>query len=559
MKDSCCVSIIIDDEHRENFPIDQLDNIDKICDELIAKYKINYDIKEKLCKKLKTYIITTHKNEKSLNPKVKKIISRLYSNENNKTKCNDKQIEETKTLCSSPKIISEQIKNNYSKNKKEIINTQISRILKYVNEIAQCKQFTINEYNSRCSSKNRTQKRKSSKSSLKFIDRDLQRETQNDLFIPNVKYQNSFNNELNLHLNNTELKKTNLDFTTSRVIPTKDSYAEIYKNQILLNSMINNSTVSVRTRPLSKSLTSRIKTINGTASKNKSNDNLYQIKENESSSMKVKDSKVITITNVTNDTQKREKEEKEMIKREKLKKDLKDNGSKDRIQKKIKEINDNMPDGFMKLFQEEKKTKLKKQKNKEKIEEIENYFTPTINQKSKDICMKNKNRNSNCVSRLYSNKNKKEKKFERIGSSPSYSTKTISSPYNSNKNFYSSKSIILNNDKQRIREIKSEQELIKNCEEHNKKRNNLRKNSLHQCEKHLNHYKLNNFKNIYEQLAQYNIQEIDIDKVKIDKEIKEKLVCPVLHILKARNLEFNFQNFYMLCNELLSYVEKESL
>lgn len=558
MKDSCCVSIIIDDEHRENFPIDKLDNIDKICEDLIVKYKINSDIKDKLCKKLKTYIITTHKNEKSLNPKVKEIINRLYNDEKIKTKNKNKQIEETKTICSSPKILNEQIKNNYSKNKREIINTQISRILKYVNEVDQCKQFTINEYNSRRSSKNRTQKRKSIKSSLKFIDRDLQREAQNDLFIPNVKYQNSFNNELNLNLNNTELKKTNLDFTTSRIIPTKDSYAEIYKNQILLNSMINNSTVSVRTRPLSKSLTSRIKTINGTASKNKSNDNLYQIKENESSSIKGKDSKVITITNVTNETQRREKEEKEKIKREQLKKDLKSN--KDRIQKKIKEINDNMPDGFVKLFQEEKKTKLKKEKNKEKIEEIENYFTPTINQRSKEICLKNKNRNSNCVSRLFSQSKKETKKFERIGSSPSYNTiqnKTISSPYTTNKHFYSSKSIIL--DKQRIREKKIEEELIKNCEEHNKKRNNLRKNSLHQCEKHLNHYKLNNFKNIYEQLAQYNIQEIDIDKVKIDKEIKEKLVCPVLHILKARNLEFNFQNFYILCNELLSYVEKESL
>ena len=558
MKDSCCVSIIIDDEHRENFPIDKLDNIDKICGDLIVKYKINSDIKDKLCKKLKTYIITTHKNEKSLNTKAKEIINRLYNEEMIKAKNQNKQIEETKTICSSPKIINEHNNNNYSKNKKEIINTQISRILKYVNEVDQCKQFTINEYNSRHSSKNRTQKRKSIKSSLKFIDRDLQREAQNDLFIPNVKYQNSFNNELNLHLNNTELKKTNLDFTTSRIIPTKDSYAEIYKNQILLNSMINNSTVSVRTRPLSKSLTSRIKTINGTASKNKSNDNLYQIKEKESSSIKGKDSKVITITTVTNETLKREKEEKEKIKREQLKNDLKVNN--DRIKKNIKEINDNMPDGFVKLFQEEKKTKLKKQKNKEKIEEKENYFTPTINQRSKEICLKNKNRNTNCVSRLFSQSKKETKKFERIGSSPSYNTiqnKTISSPYSTNKHFYSSQSIIL--DKQRIREKKSEEELIKNCEEYNKKRNNLRKNSLHQCEKHLNHYKLNNFKNIYEQLAQYNIQEIDIDKVKIDNEIKEKLVCPVLHILKARNLEFNFQNFYILCNELLSYVEKESL
>ena len=67
MKDSCCVSIIIDDEHRENFPIDKLDNIDKICGDLIVKYKINSDIKDKLCKKLKTYIITTQKNEKSQN------------------------------------------------------------------------------------------------------------------------------------------------------------------------------------------------------------------------------------------------------------------------------------------------------------------------------------------------------------------------------------------------------------------------------------------------------------------------------------------------------------
>ena len=621
MKDSCCISIIIDDEHSENLSISRLDNINKICDDLVIKYCLNKEIKDILVQKIKAYVSATRKIEKNLNYKAKEIIDRLYhkdlqykrnkSIQNEKIKkkmCED----EYNMLTFSPKISvkSENLErkksvNKYNKNQREKANIQIQRLFKYINEVEECKQHKVDNNNlHKYKSKNN-----SPKSSLKFIDRDLKSEIQGELFIPNMKYQNSFNNDLNLHLNNTDYRKLGLDCTTSRFLPSKDSYAEIYKNQINFLNSVNNSTASVRSRPLSKSLSTRVKTMKeGNISKNKSNDNLCLIKESNDSNSNIalpsKNTKneaysfstflcnnnINPINKETIEVNSKEEEKVEEVKpiidQEKLNNEIREKKKK-LCEAKLKEIDDKMPTGFKKLFEEEKITKMKKENKTQRIIQLESVFKPIINKKSKELCLNQKNRNSNCISRLFSNTQKKRKLSEPNNSqftktqslatftiqqkSKKLNERILSSPSNSVIHKKSSSSIktekkcsnevsIASYDKTRIRDIKNEQELINNCKKQSLKRGQLRRNSLERCEKHLNHYRLKNFKSIYEKIEKSNNSEegFNIEKIEIDKEVKDKLVIPVLHILEARNLEFNFQNFYILCNELLSYVEKEN-
>ena len=45
-----------------------------------------------------------------------------------------------------------------------------------------------------------------------------------------------------------------------------------------------------------------------------------------------------------------------------------------------------------------------------------------------------------------------------------------------------------------------------------------------------------------------------MEKFGIQLSIKEKLVLPTCQIIKDRNLEFNFQNFYLIANEIMNYI-----
>lgn len=67
-------------------------------------------------------------------------------------------------------------------------------------------------------------------------------------------------------------------------------------------------------------------------------------------------------------------------------------------------------------------------------------------------------------------------------------------------------------------------------------------------------FKLNNLKEIFEVIFTFcnNIDDIyDLDSSRINKNIKLKLIIPCCNRMKERNLEFNFQNFYLISNELM--------
>ncbi len=70
----------------------------------------------------------------------------------------------------------------------------------------------------------------------------------------------------------------------------------------------------------------------------------------------------------------------------------------------------------------------------------------------------------------------------------------------------------------------------------------------------INKFKLNNLKEIFEVVFTYcdNIDDIyDLDCSEIHENLKEKLIIPCCNKMKQRNLDFNFQNFYLISNEII--------
>jgi len=70
----------------------------------------------------------------------------------------------------------------------------------------------------------------------------------------------------------------------------------------------------------------------------------------------------------------------------------------------------------------------------------------------------------------------------------------------------------------------------------------------------INKFKLNNLKEIFEVIFTYcdNIDDIyDLDCSEIQENLKEKLIIPCCNKMKQRNLDFNFQNFYLISNEII--------
>jgi hypothetical protein len=109
----------------------------------------------------------------------------------------------------------------------------------------------------------------------------------------------------------------------------------------------------------------------------------------------------------------------------------------------------------------------------------------------------------------------------------------------------------------KIREIKKENKLFNSIENMNLKQDTLKTNLSNKHRLSLGKFKLNNFKEIFEVIYS-NCRTIEdfqnMERFGISSNIKEKLVLPACYIIKERNLEFNFQNFYLIANEIMNYI-----
>ena len=222
---------------------------------------------------------------------------------------------------------------------------------------------------------------------------------------------------------------------------------------------------------------------------------------------------------------------------------------------KIDKIKNNISQSITNIFQNNNiRKKIQDEKNLE-IYEKECTFTPKINEVSILMCNNNPNRNKDVSSRLY------EKKQTRLIKSNSINNFKTFSSYNNlyfskgNKNNYKNS----NPNFFGLKLQKDEEELNKKREDDNYNREQIHNISMKNCQKYLNNYKLKNLKDIYEKLEKCKGYEeyLKMENYGIDIELKNKLVFPVLNILKVRNMDFNFQNFYIVCNELLYYIGKE--
>ena len=222
---------------------------------------------------------------------------------------------------------------------------------------------------------------------------------------------------------------------------------------------------------------------------------------------------------------------------------------------KIDKIQNNISQSITNIFQNNNiRKKIQDEKNLE-IYEKECTFTPKINEVSILMCNNNPNRNKDVSSRLY------EKKQTRLIKSNSINNFKTFSSYNNlyfskgNKNNYKNS----NPNFFGLKLQKDEEELNKKREDDNYNREQIHNISMKNCQKYLNNYKLKNLKDIYEKLEKCRGYEeyLKMENYGIDIELKNKLVFPVLNILKVRNMDFNFQNFYIVCNELLYYIGKE--
>lgn len=439
MSDNVHISLIFDDEHSENLSISKSDNIDKICDDLVEKYQIDPMVKVALANKIKNHVLAMKNTQETLTWKVKEIVKRLYDEElkikrkkeKEKTALRKKEKEEEKKIYTfSPKIsvnsdedvLSWKNIHQRTKSRSSQENLLIKKIIKYAEEVEECKQYK--------SSKSKKSKMKEKigdknviiKSSLKFIDRDLKEETQNDFFIPNINFRSSIvNNDLNLHLTKDSIIRTGLTFNSSKFVPLRDSYAEIYKNQMNYQVSINNSSMTGLSLQVPKSnLKGKAMQIN--YSRNKSDDNLFEIKESEG---------LDTLDIITCPSQ-MEKEEKDFeafskglsereqnvlrnslrftfksamntIKPSKQKEKEDNELKKQKCEKRLKEIEENLPKSFKVMVNNEKIGKRKKEKVEEKILKEYYPFKPTINKKTEKIMnTKFKGREKNCFNRLFS-------------------------------------------------------------------------------------------------------------------------------------------------------------
>ena len=198
-------------------------------------------------------------------------------------------------------------------------------------------------------------------------------------------------------------------------------------------------------------------------------------------------------------------------------------------------------------------------------------FKPNLNHerpKSVDLNSKffpSRNTNQNIFDRLH-NSDKTQKITRSILTSP-----TLASDRLANTNFkterskkiFSSKSASnlstrnFTNSRQRLREKKSETELYDTFLKNNISKEKLKFDAQKKSNDILNNFKLKNLKEIF-QIIYNNCKSVEdfqnIEKFGISKLIKENLIIPTSFLIKERNLEFNFGNFYLIANELMKNI-----
>lgn len=106
-----------------------------------------------------------------------------------------------------------------------------------------------------------------------------------------------------------------------------------------------------------------------------------------------------------------------------------------------------------------------------------------------------------------------------------------------------------------IREQKSENEIYCTIDELNNQSNKLKKSLSKKIKENMGKYRLNNLKEVFEVIFSKcnSFRDIqNLEKFGISNNMKDNIILPSLHMIQQRKLEFNFQNFYVIANEIIN-------
>lgn len=210
--------------------------------------------------------------------------------------------------------------------------------------------------------------------------------------------------------------------------------------------------------------------------------------------------------------------------------------------------------------------KEKKEKFNEYITKRECPFTPEINPESKKIISENfkSEDRSQIFERLSKSKNKSsEVKCSRSKSKTSLS-ESQQMQINSLKNSRNKKNSFYYSDSEgnrrvrtkiTIREQKFENEIYSTMNKLSNKNSNLKRSVNKKIKENVGKFKLNNLKEIFEVIFSKcnSVQDIqNLSQYGISENMKDNVILPTLHVIQERNLELNFQNFYLIANEIMN-------
>jgi hypothetical protein len=229
--------------------------------------------------------------------------------------------------------------------------------------------------------------------------------------------------------------------------------------------------------------------------------------------------------------------------------------------------------------------KEKKQKYYEYITKRECPFMPEINPESRKIMSSSTFRNEEKLEiyeRLSRSKNKsKEIKIVRSRSKNSYNEihiqpittiKNLNNNINSNSNTKNENNLNKNKEKNSlyyidsegnrrvrtkitIREQKFENDIYNTLNQLSNENSKLKKSINKKIKENFGKFKLNSLKEIFEVIYSKcnSVEDIqNLGKLGISDNMKDNVILPTLHVIQERSLEFNFQNFYLIANEIIS-------
>jgi hypothetical protein len=99
-------------------------------------------------------------------------------------------------------------------------------------------------------------------------------------------------------------------------------------------------------------------------------------------------------------------------------------------------------------------------------------------------------------------------------------------------------------------------EIIQNITSYNNREISLKQFFNHKVNDNIMKYKLENLKEIFEVLQSNPtvLERGNLNELGLPQNLVEKLVQPVLYIMNSREIEFNFQNFFLISNEIMEYI-----